>query len=227
MTLLNRISYRIKKYFKIIKVSEEKKKLVKYLPKNPIILEAGAHMGFDTIEFAKLWKEGRVLAFEPVPDLYKTLEKNTTGFKNISTFPFALGKENEKSRIYISSGASNASSSLLTPKEHRNTHPEIIFENSIEVEVVKLDDWVIKNNIERIDFMWLDMQGYELNMLRSATNILKTTLLIETEVNLIENYEGAPLYSELKTFLESQNFEVFEEKLFWKDSGNVLFKKRQ
>ena len=50
-----------------------KKYFLKFLPENPVILEAGAHKGKDTVEMAKLWPAGTIHAFEPVPSLFKKL----------------------------------------------------------------------------------------------------------------------------------------------------------
>jgi hypothetical protein len=71
--------------------------------------------------------------------------------------------------------------------------------------------------------MWLDMQGYELNALKSSDNILGTTKAIFTEVALKELYNGAPLYEELKSWLESKDFVLKIEKLSYEDYGDALF----
>jgi len=42
-----------------------------FLPEKPVILEAGAHKGKDTVELAKIWPKGTIHAFEPVPTLFK------------------------------------------------------------------------------------------------------------------------------------------------------------
>jgi len=47
--------------------------IAKYLPVNPVIIEAGAYIGNDTLEMSKVWPKGRIYAFEPVPMLYEKL----------------------------------------------------------------------------------------------------------------------------------------------------------
>ena len=43
------------------------KELIKqYLPINPVVIEAGAHIGTDTVEFSKIWPKGSIYAFEPI-----------------------------------------------------------------------------------------------------------------------------------------------------------------
>ena len=79
------------------------------------------------------------------------------------------------------------------------------------------------NNIDHIDFMWLDMQGAEYQMLKKSKIILPTVKVIFTEVSLLQMYEDCPLYPEFRAWLESEGFEVVAEQLPWKDMGNVLF----
>jgi hypothetical protein len=91
------------------------------------------------------------------------------------------------------------------------------------VDVITIDEWVRRNSINKIDFFWLDLQGYEMSALQHASSILDNAIAIYTEVNLKELYEGCPLYEEFKSWLETQGFKVLAEGIYWEDAGNVLF----
>jgi FkbM family methyltransferase len=197
--------------------------IAKYIPSDPIILEAGAHIGLDTIELAKRFPKGRIFAFEPIPNLFEQLSKNTHSFNNVLCFPLALSDKVESAIMYVSGGLSDGSSSLLPPKDHLIDHPEVIFDKTINVNCVTLDDWAASNKITKIDLLWLDLQGNELDVLKAGLNILKNVQAVYTEVNLKEVYLGASLYSELKKWLESCDFKVEIEEIPWEDGGNVLF----
>ena len=203
-----------------------KKYIYPFLPKNPIIIEAGAHIGTDTLEMAKHWHNATIHAFEPVPHLFQLLAQNTEGVTNIHIYPLALGEATGKVDIHISSGKSNASSSILPPKRHLNIHPDVFFEEKITVQSITLDDWALQYKINQIDMLWLDLQGYELQVLKKSLAILSGVKVIYTEVNLIENYENSALYNELKMWLQEQSFIVEQEALAWYDAGNVLFIKK-
>ncbi|MEA4909576.1 MAG: FkbM family methyltransferase [Anaerolineaceae bacterium] len=194
-----------------------------YLPDAPIIFEAGAYMGEDTLEMARHWPAGHVHAFEPMPGLYKKAVERTRRCANVTCYPFALGKEAGHQRFYVSGGDSTGSSSLLPPKGHLDYHPTVTFQEEIEVETLSLDDWAQRYAIPGVDFMWLDLQGYELFALQGAEEVLKTTRAIYAEVSLVELYQGAPLYPELRAWLETRGFRVERELLAWKEGGNVLF----
>ena len=198
-----------------------------YLPANPTIVEAGAHIGVDTVQMSKRWPRGTIHAFEPIPDLFSQLQSNTAKRKNVCCYPMALGKETGAAKMFVSSGRSDASSSLFPPKAHVTYHPDILFETEIQVPTITLDHWAAEQGIKKIDFLWLDLQGYELAVLKAATAVLATVQAIYTEVNLDETYAGVALYPELRQWLEVYGFKVIREDLPWQDGGNVFFGKER
>lgn len=200
-----------------------KTKLVKYLPKNPIILEAGAYNGADTLDFCRVWPEATVYAFEPVPTVFQRLKENTAQHQQVKLFQEALGPRTGTIQMHISSGASAGSSSILTPKLHLKYHPDVEFKEDILVNVITLQDWGEREQVKKIDFLWLDLQGAELQVLQAAGELLNTVSVIHTEVSFGEIYENGADYSELKTWLEQAGFELIIESFPWPDMGNTVF----
>ena len=115
---------------------------------------------------------------------------------------------------------------MLLPKKHLEIHPDVFFQEKITVQAITLDDWALQHEIKHVDMLWLDLQGYELQVLRNSASILRGVKVIYTEVNLIENYENGALYNDLKMWLLEKGFEVEQEALAWQDAGNVLFIKK-
>lgn len=195
----------------------------KFLPENPVVIEAGAHIGLDTVQMSKSWPNGTIYAFEPIPELFERLKANTRKLKNVNCHPLALADSVTVAKMFVSSGVSDGSSSLLPPKEHLTEHPDVYFQTEIEVQTTTLDDWVRKHGVQRVDFLWLDMQGSELAALKAAPLVLSLVRAIYIEVSLKEMYEGVPLYPEVREWLEIRGFRVEREELPWPDMGNVLF----
>lgn len=182
-----------------------------FLPSNPIIVEAGAYDGNDTLLMAKLWPDSQIHAFEPIPDIYLRLYNNVKKNKKrsqITCHPYALGNSTGKAKMFVSyvSAEQFASSSLLAPKEHLKAYPYVSFPKTLEVQVFTLDEWARQNNISHVDFLWLDMQGSELDMLKASTEILPTVRVIYTEVSHKEMYKGIALYEQVKEWLETRGF---------------------
>jgi len=200
--------------------------LKKYLPNKPVIIDCGAHDGSDSISLAKLFKRGTIHSFEPVDELYARLKGNSNSYKNITCYKLALADRNGNMDFHVSGGGSDASSSLLEPFDHLKDHPDTFFKRKINVVARTLDTWADENNIEKVDMLWLDMQGFELQMLKASEIILNMVSVIHTEVSTRETYKGVPLYDDLRSFLEAKGFSVKIEALptGW-DMGNVLFVK--
>ena len=126
---------------------------------DPVIIEAGAYNGGDTYELARRWPRGHIHAFEPVPELFEAVKQQTSSVKNVSYYPIALGEKNGTAEFFVSSGASNGSSSLLRPSGHLDEHPDVHFDRTLTVTVKTMDTWAAENDVSRVDFLWLDMQG--------------------------------------------------------------------
>jgi hypothetical protein len=120
---------------------------------------------------------------------------------------------------------SDQSSSLLRPKDHINIFPDVLFNQSEIVDTITINDWVKQYNIDRIDFMWLDLQGNEMRVLSKADLILHTTKVIYAEYSLVEFYEGLTLYEDFKKFMDGLGFkEEINDKYFnYLNCGNSLF----
>ncbi len=196
--------------------------IARFLPANPIIIEAGAHIGRDTIKMARQWPEAIIHAFEPVPELNDNLIKNTADYPSIHTYPLALSDSIGERTFFKSSGRSTATSSLLEPHEYKQEYPETLFD-TINISTITLDEWAKQYNVDHVDFLWFDMQGGELNAFRGATSLLPQIKAIYTEVALSERYKNNPLYHEIKDYLKSFGFHVQKEALGKKTWGNVLF----
>ena len=196
------------------------------LPENPVILEAGAHIGRDTVKMSTVWPQSTIYAFEPVPELYSQLVERTK--KDVQTIicdSRALSNENGTATFFVSSGASTAASSLLEPHEYRIQRPEVQF-HPITVTTITLDTWVAENNVSKIDFMWLDMQGAELNVLKAASTLLPTVHAILIEVNLTERFKGNPSYEDVTTYLENQSFVLIARDLPKHNKINLFFTRK-
>ena len=193
----------------------------KYLPDNPFIVDAGAYEGHESVLMAQLWPKGCVFSFEPVPEIFNILIRVTDKYSNIKRFPIALSSSNGSAKFYLSEepeipNIPSQSGSLRPPKEHLN-YSGTCFKRQISVPTITFDRWAEQNEIEKIDFLWLDMQGTELDMLKASPKILKTVKAIFTEVEFVEAYEGQALYKEIKSWLESEGFTMIA-----KDFGNPL-----
>jgi FkbM family methyltransferase len=198
-----------------------------YLPEKPVVVEAGAHVGNDTVLMNKRWKGATIYAFEPSPEVYQKLRKKCFKHKNIKTYALALGDRKGMVEFYESTAAehspwgTDAQGSLLPPSEKTWPWKHIGFKKPIKVPVTTLDDWAQSQGVKNIDFLWLDMQGSEFQMLKASPKILKTIKVIQTEVSRRPFYEGTTLLDEGRAWLESQGFTAIY--ITPEEHGDALF----
>lgn len=197
------------------------------LPENPVIVEVGAHVGIDTLEFGVMYPVGRIISFEPQKDLFVAAVERTWMAQNISIFPYAISSEYSLQKFYVSSGASTGSSSLLNPTRHLEHHPNVQFDenDSQMVVTVPLDEACKELGIQKIDLLWIDTQGAELLVLKGAAGMLSHTSFIYLECSVDPLYEGGASYDEIKTFLSVHGFQLKKEYMppDWGGEGNALF----
>lgn len=196
-----------------------------YLPSNPVILEAGAHFGEDTMRMKAMWPECIVHAFEPHPDNYHRLIRTTHGVRGVFCYPLALSDMIGTAKFYRCRLHEGASSLL-----HSAPFKQAIYNDQtpIMVQCLTLDEWARQNNVDHIDFCWLDMEGAELKMLQHASTILPTVRAIYIEVNFQEFRTGMVQYKDIKHFFATHGFKQLwmtpgKTGLPQEEQANVLF----
>ena len=196
--------------------------LTLFLPEDPIVVDAGAHYGEDTRVMCRFWPKGTIHAFEPVPSVFGHLCANVASHSNARCYPVALAAQTGEAVLHLSHG-SDASSSLMTPKDLLPLNPHLTFPETIRVEAWTLDDWGKRENCPQVDFLWLDMQGAELAMLKASPRLLATVRAVYLEVALVELYQGNPLYAEVRQWMEEQGFRLEAAEIDPHSSGNAFF----
>ncbi|HEV2600703.1 MAG TPA: FkbM family methyltransferase [Candidatus Babeliales bacterium] len=201
-----------------------------YLPDNPIIVEAGAFNGTDTKLLSQFWPQATVHAFEPVPEIFTLLSNNTYSLSNVVRHNIALSDANGERTFYLSEkpsapGKPFPAGSLHEPQDRLQWSPAV-YNRTIIVPTITLDAWARAHAIHHIDFLWLDLQGHELSVLKAAPTILATVRTIYVEVQFVHAYKDQPLYEEVRNWLEEHGFvqvaHDFADQTSW-FFGNALF----
>jgi FkbM family methyltransferase len=182
------------------------------------VAHIGAHFGEENNIYDKLKIENRIF-FEPLESNFNTL-KNNLG-ETHTLLKVALGNENRKILMNVETANSGQSSSILKPKLHLSQYPHIKFESTEEVDMLRLDDMNI--DLENINFINIDVQGYELEVFKGAENTLDKIDYIMSEINRDEVYENCTKIDELIEFLKPYGFELVEQDWAGGTWGDGLF----
>ena len=197
-----------------------------------IILEIGCNDGSHTLWFLKTFENPRIYCFEPDPRAIARFKKKVGRHPNVNLFEIAVSDHNGDVTFYQSDGQLNEKSaenmsegwdlsgSVRRPKEHLKIHPWINFDKNITVKTKTLDTWCNEHGIDIIDFIWMDVQGAEIDVFKGGMKALAKTRFLYTEYNNIELYHGQRTLKQLLDYLK--NF-----KILIKYPGDVLLKNKQ
>ena len=187
------------------------------------IIQVGANIGQE-LKILNKYSEN-IYLFEPLTEAFDLLAKNISKYSNIHIFKCALGEKSEIKKINISNTNFSASSSLLEPSLHLDYFPEIRFDNFEEVEIKRFDeidfDFIA-------NFLILDVQGYELNVIKGFGEKLRFVDFIYTEFSIKELYKNSVLIDELDLILSNFGYIRTKTKIASnKPQGDALFVKAE
>lgn len=167
------------------------------------IIQVGAHYGneYETLKNIST----NFLMFEPQKNVYLELVNKLGSNKNVIIENFALGSQKTKATMFIENANQGQSSSLLMPALHLLQYPGIKFNSSEIVEVITLDEYFDNKPVE-YNLMTLDVQGYELEVLKGSKNTLNSIDYILCEINRAELYTGCPMVEDIDEYLKQFNF---------------------
>jgi len=140
------------------------------------IADCGAHHGCFTVVFSKaVGPTGGVWAWEALPKNAAVIEKNLTlnQCTNAIVRPFALGNERKRMPLL----ASDSGNTVLARQDAQETDET----DTIEVECVRLDEEVARDI--RVDFIKIDVEGSDLQMMRGAQRVLSQRPIIDLEIH--------------------------------------------
>lgn len=181
----------------------------RFLKQGMTVLDIGAHHGLYTVLAArKVGKTGKVMAFEPSAKerrrLMTHLRLNRVQDR-VSVIPTAIGKETADTTLYVVVGKETGCNSLRPPAVAEPTEP-------VRVPVTSLDAFLSKENLDRVDFIKMDIEGAELAMLEGAQGMLanhpRPVILTEMADSRTRawGYKASAIYD----FLNARGFHWFE-----------------
>lgn len=184
------------------------------------VVHVGSHVGQEMEDYlANGIKD--IVFIEPCKETFEKLKEHV-GDKAIC-FNVACGETSGQMVLHKETANGGMSNSLLEPTGHLNHYPDIKFIDSEVVDVCPLDSLPIEKS--RYNFLVMDCQGFEANVLKGAKNTLQGIEYIMTEVNYEELYKGLTLYEGLLKLIPE--FEVIETKRTGQNWGDCLLKRKR
>jgi FkbM family methyltransferase len=171
------------------------------------VLDIGANRGQFTILARQLWPSSEILSFEPLSEPADRLARSIRATDRTQLFRFALGDVPDTSAMQISR-RDDSSSLLRIGEQQLDVFPGTGVKGEANVEVRRLDSLVGTSSLGRRTLVKLDVQGYELNVLRGMGELLASCDVFLIELSFVELYEGQALAHEVIGWLHERGFSL-------------------
>lgn len=176
-----------------------------------IVLDVGSNHGQYASHLRSIGYKGRIVCFEPLSEAFRLLSEYAGKDGKIIIAPrMALG--DHAGTVSINIAANSESSSLLLVSEtHLKAEPLVKPIGTEMVPLNRLDD-VVSGYLADTNsiFLKIDVQGYEMSVLRGAGELLQKAKGVQLELSLEPLYVGEPLYREMIEVVESFGFELYD-----------------
>lgn len=197
----------IKFLTKKIVPSTEHIHILKSLNKIDIFIDVGANKGQFSAIASYLYPNSEIISFEPLKNVCSNAKKKFKKYKNITFHNYAIG--NEEGLIPLNVSKKDDSSSILSiGSNQKNTFPGTEKSHTEHITVSTLQKFITKIDLSKNIFMKIDVQGYEMEVLKGSSNYLKYFNYIYVECSYIELYQNQALAFEIIKFLDSLSFNL-------------------
>jgi FkbM family methyltransferase len=171
------------------------------------VIHVGGHFGEEYDSYKAISTIDNIVFFEPDRESFIKLKDKTSHDTKVICINKALGPFSCKATLHRTPNQGGESNSILEPHKHIHIYPGIVFTNKETVDVEPLDKF---EPTASLNFLNMDVQGAELNVLLGASNTLKNIQYILTEINTDELYKNCALIEDLDYFLGKYGFRRVE-----------------
>lgn len=216
--IINKLGFDLRRYDKNQSKLNFDDLLEDKISSNPIIFDVGANKGQSVEKYLKIFDKPIIHSFEPVTASYNHMHNKFKNKTNIFLNNVAVGYKIEEKEINVAAKTAtssfnkfNLSTNWLKEKSKQyNTSLEGYVTSVQKANVITLDAYAKNNNINLIDLVKIDTQGYEDKVLEGSLNLIKENKIkvIISEIIFDDIYEKYLSFSDLEKFLVPFNFRM-------------------
>lgn len=169
------------------------------------VIDGGANLGQFARAVSYAFPEAVVISIEPLPEICEKLRGNLADLKRHKIIQAAIGAADGE--IEFRRNSYSQSSSVLPIREvDGGTSRESREVEILKVPLARIDSLIDATSLATPALLKLDLQGYELEALKGATETLRQCSHVLIETVFEQMYENEPLFTDLQRFLESNGF---------------------
>lgn len=165
---------------RLIEPFREEPIISKFCKSGMTVFDVGANIGEWTLAMANgVGSEGKVYSFEPTSFLFDALNKTALAnqFNQVTVSPYALSDESKTMDFYIQYDENELLDARLSrldsPADFKVWITDAKKAKKTQVKTITLDEFAAKEKLERLDFIKIDAEGYESNIVEGGLTVLK------------------------------------------------------
>lgn len=204
----------IRKYpFGVDQISDIKNRFPGFVIKN--IIDVGANIGQSAMFFSDRIPEAEIFSLEPSEIAFKALQKNVQHIKNVHSFNYAVGQ-------FEGTGVLSQGNETTVGKVDYVDNKEMDLKDDKQIiEFISLSSFCEKNKIDRVNYLKIDTEGFDLEVLKSGEKYLMENRVdfIEVEAGMHKQNTDHVPFEQLHSYLQSKNyylFGIYEQHIEWK-----------
>lgn len=172
--------------------------------RRPVVFDVGANVGQSVDCFRESLGNPIIHSFEPDPESFSELRRRNAAAPDVHLNNFALGSERGTAELFQNT-CSDMSSLLEGGTESWGT-----IKGKTRVDIRTLDDYCSERGVTQIDILKSDTQGYDLEVLKGAEQLLarRRVRLVYIEIIFSRMYERLPRADEVYGFLADHGFSL-------------------
>jgi FkbM family methyltransferase len=169
-------------------------------PKN--VIDIGAYEGHWTIDFLEVFPSSKVLMIEAQSKKETILNAVKNKFSGVD---YSIGLLSSVDNVEVNFIENETASHIDSTIEFNGN-----INNTNLVKTKSLDTILSENNIALPDFLKLDVQGHEIEVLKGSSKALSNAEICLLEVTLIDLGDKSPLFTEVNNFMDQNGFQVYD-----------------
>lgn len=176
----------------------------------PVVVDIGARRGFEP-HWSVYDDQVKLIGFEADAEECERLNQQAAGSGN-RFFPVALHQNKGKRPFYVTAYPSSSGFYEANMRYVQRFPDEVNLSviKTVEMDTVDFDSFAGENGIDSVDFIKLDTEGCELDILKGATKLLKKVIGLSIEVEFLQWHKEQPVFSDVDSFLRPLGFRLYD-----------------
>jgi FkbM family methyltransferase len=164
-----------------------------------VLFDVGANVGQSTMLYARHFPDATIWAAEPTDDSFAALERATAALPGVRPLQLAFGESAGKVRMTMES---------TSTRNHITSAP--VSELVREVRIDRLDAFCAAQGIDAINFLKVDTEGHDLEVLKGATGVFPRVDFVQTEVSMNRYNRFHVPFQDVFDFMSDQGFMLYK-----------------